>query len=181
MSDLPTQWKEQLAKIEQAIAAQARLRGVLDDAEIEASLQSLREKRQVLLAKMEGSGAVAQGEGAPAAGERAAIARDVAGHLITGDGVTIHELPPAMLALFARQFGFDPQASDAAALRAYVNHVIFERHSRLSFLFIEPQTGKVYTEADVERVFVPLRLTVPEAARRTVQNKQHHELFAARS
>jgi formylglycine-generating enzyme required for sulfatase activity len=181
MSDLPTEWKEQLAKIKQAIAAQARLRGVLDDAEIEAALRTLREKRQVLLAKVAGSGAVAQGEGATAAGARAAIARDVAGHLITGDGVTIHELPPAMLALFARQFGFDPHASDAEALRAYVNHVIFERHSRLSFLFIEPQTGKVYTEADVERVFVPLRLTAPQTARRAAQNRQRHERFAARS
>ena len=181
MKDQATEWQEQLAKIEQAIEVQEGLRGVLDDAEIEATLQSLQEKQQVLVAKVAGSGASAQGAGAIAAGERAAIARDVAGNIVTGDGVTINELPPAVLKLFARQFGFDPQASDADALRAYFNNVIFERHSQLSFLFIEPQTGKVYTEADVESVFVPLRLTVPETARRAAQYKQHRELFAAPS
>jgi formylglycine-generating enzyme required for sulfatase activity len=93
-----------------------------------------------------------------------------------GGDITINELPPSVLKLFARQFGFDPDASDADALRTYFNNVIFERHSRLSFLFIEPKTGKVYTEADVESVFVPLRLTNPEAA----QHKRG-EIFAARS
>jgi len=51
-------------------------------------------------------------------------------------------------------------------LEAYFDHVILERHSKLSFLFICPETGKVYTEADVESVFVPLRMTDPDAADR---------------
>ncbi|MFZ5919194.1 MAG: SUMF1/EgtB/PvdO family nonheme iron enzyme [Chloroflexota bacterium] len=114
-----------------------------------------------------GPGAVvAHGEGATAVGPRGVSAAQVGGHVITGDHVTINELPPEMRELFARQFGFDPAASDAEALQAYFNHVILERHSKLSFLFIRPETGKVYTEGDVdvETVFVPLRLTNPEAA-----------------
>lgn len=104
----------------------------------------------------------------PPAGTETTIRGD-AGTVLSGQftgPVTVNELPPAVLALFARQFGFDLQASDAEALRAYFNQVVFERHSRLSFLFIRPETGKVYTEADVETVFVPLQLADPEASAR---------------
>jgi len=55
----------------------------------ELALTALREKRQALLVALQGSGAVAVGRDARAAAERAAIARDVRGHLITGDHVTI--------------------------------------------------------------------------------------------
>jgi formylglycine-generating enzyme required for sulfatase activity len=167
---------EKLQKIEQAIAAQQNLRGMLPNEQIETSLGALHQQKQVLLAKLEGSGAVAQGAGAKAAGERGVIAEKVGGHVFTGDHVTIHELPVPVLKMFANQFGFDPEASDAEALKSYFNNVIFERHSKLSFLFIEPKTGKVYTEADIEDVFVPLQLVNPKISARNDQ-KHGREVF----
>jgi len=127
-----------------------------------------------------GPGAVvAQGERATAVGERGVAAGSVGGHVIIGDGVVVNELPRQVLDLFARQFGFDLSTPDADALQAYFNHVILERHSKLSFLFIRPETGKVYTEGDVdiETVFVPLRLINPEAAKQR-DGLEHFERLA---
>ena len=58
----------ELAKVEQAIAAQEGLRGVLPEAQIEAMLRALLEKRATLRAEVGGSGAVA--------------ARDITGSLV---------------------------------------------------------------------------------------------------
>jgi formylglycine-generating enzyme required for sulfatase activity len=172
MAEQPEDLEAKLHEVEEAIAV---LKKTLDGPALQGALTQLLEKRERYEALLEGSGAAAQGEGATAATDHSvAVGGDVSGD------ITINELPLAVLKLFARQFGFDPDASDADALRTYFNNVIFERHSRLSFLFIEPKTGKVYTEADVESVFVPLRLTNPEAARRTAQHKRG-EIFAARS
>ena len=101
------------------------------------------------------------------------VGRDV----ITGTQISINALAPEVLSLFARQFGFDPNASDAEALQMYFKHVIFERYSLLSFQFVEPKTGKVYTEANIEDVFVGLRITNPKATNRTGQSKQRSEIF----
>ena len=94
-------------------------------------------------------------------------------------GTQVQQLPPAVLALFVQAFGFDPAAADAEALQAYINHVILERHSKLSFLFIRPETGKVYTERDVEleTIFVPLQLTDPEAQARQARASRRMERF----
>jgi hypothetical protein len=78
-----------LEKIEQAIAAQENLRGTLPDEQIETYMDALHQQKQVLLAELEGSGAVAQGAGAKAAGKRGVITEKVDGHLVTGDHVTI--------------------------------------------------------------------------------------------
>ena len=107
-------------------------------------------------------------------------ARDIyARNVVVGAQQVVHELPPAVLALFAQAFGFDPTASDAEALRAYFNNVVLERHNKLSFLFIRPETGKIYTERDVEleTVFVPLRLTDPEAQARQAKAARRMERF----
>jgi len=115
-----------------------------------------------------------------AAGERGvAIGGNVHGNISTGDTI-IHELPPQVLELFARQFGFDPAAPDAEALRSYFNNVILERHSKISFLFIRPETGRVYTEADIETVFVPLHMTDPDALERQTLLARRLERFDVR-
>jgi formylglycine-generating enzyme required for sulfatase activity len=172
------QLQAELEKLEQAITVQEGLRGILDSAQVEAALAPLREKRAALLAALSGSGTVAVGERAVAAGERGVgIGGSVTGHVVTGDHVVINELPRQVLELFARQFGFDPSASDAEALRAYFDNVVFEKHSKLSFLFIRPETGKVYTEADIETVFVPLRMTNPEAEKRPFRLSRALEKF----
>ena len=127
-----------------------------------------------------GSGAINAGSGDALAERAVDINGNVGGYVITGDKVTINALAPEILDLFARQFGFDPNASDAEALQMYFKHVIFERHGLLSFPFVEPKTGKVYTEANIEDVFVGLRITNPKAANRTGQSKQRSEIFGQR-
>ncbi len=67
------QRQTELEKIEQAIAAQEALRGILDDAQLETTLAALAAKRQVLLAQLEGGGALAQGAGAKAVGEQGTL------------------------------------------------------------------------------------------------------------
>lgn len=94
------QLKKELEKIEQAITAQEALRGLLPDAQIDASLTQLRQKqseRQAQLATMtnradlQGSGAIAQGDHARAVGERGVLVEGhVAGPIITGSGNTIY-------------------------------------------------------------------------------------------
>ena len=121
-------------------------------------------------ALLEGNGAISQGHGDALGAGAVKIGGNVGGNVYTG-------LTPEMLRLFARQFGFDPNASDADALQTYFRHVIFERHGLLSFQFVEPKTGKVYTQADIEDVFVGLRLTNPDAAHRTEQSKGRREMF----
>jgi formylglycine-generating enzyme required for sulfatase activity len=154
--------EEELAKIEEAIAAQEALRGILPQEQLEAALAALRERQATMQARLTGSGAIAQGEGAVASGAGGvAVGGDV-----SGDIHVVNELPARVLELFARQFGFDPAASDATALKTYFDHVVLERHSKLSFLFIRPETGKVYTETDIETVFVPLRMTDPKTLKR---------------
>lgn len=177
-ANTPEQLKAELARIEQAIAAQEGLRGILPDEQIEAALAILREKWQAVQTTLTGSGAIAQGKGAKAAGERGvAIGGNVGGSVVTGSHNIINEFPPQMLALFARQFGFDPTASDAEALTMYFNNVVLERHSKLSFLFIRPETGKVYTEADVETVFVSVEMVDTSAVKRQAKLAHQMERF----
>jgi hypothetical protein len=65
----------------------------LSQEQIQASIAPMKSQRQILLTKLEGSGAVAQGAGAKAAGDRGVIARDVRGNIFTGDNVTYQEAP----------------------------------------------------------------------------------------
>ncbi len=121
-------------------------------------------------AVLTGGGTLIQGNHNVGIGERGIhVGEGVGGHVISGDHNVIHELPPAVLELFARQFGFDPTATDAEALRDYFEHVIFERHSHLSFQFIRPETGRIHTGVDMRTVFVPLQMSdvaLERAARR---------------
>ena len=125
-------------------------------------------------AVLTGSGAIAQDHSVAATTGGVAVGRDV-----RGDVRVVNELPPQVLKLFVRQFGFDPTAPDAVALKTYFEHVILERHSKLSFLFIRPETGKVYTEGDVdiESVFVPLRMSDPDATERQAGLARRMERF----
>lgn len=152
-------------KAQLALLDQLHAQGMLDDKQYQAQQATLI-----------GSGAISPGEG-DALGEKAVkVEGSVGGDVITGS-VTVNELPPDVLRLFAWQFGFDPDKSDAEALQTYFKHVTFERHGLLSFQFVEPKTGKVYTQADIEDVFVGLRLTNPDAAHRTEQPKGRREMF----
>ncbi len=82
-----------------------RFAGGLDDAEIEATLQSLQKKRQVLVAKVEGSGASAQGDHAQAVGEKGVLVNgDVEGDVLgAGAQKTINPDPAQAAATRARK------------------------------------------------------------------------------
>jgi hypothetical protein len=68
VSDDRARLEAELARIEQAIAAQEGLRGILPDDQLEATLAALREKQASMQAQLTGSGAIALGPGAVAAG-----------------------------------------------------------------------------------------------------------------
>jgi hypothetical protein len=63
--------------------------------------------------------------------------------------------------------GLVPDKPDTQALEEYVNHLL-EAHSHISFLFIKlaGRRSRVRTEAELETVFVPLRVQDPEAEER---------------
>ena len=136
--------------------------------ELQAHIQALQRQLAELQAQQQ---ATAQQGSAAATGGSIAIA---------GSGnVVVNELPREVLELFARQFGFDPNASDGDAVKAYFDLVVFKRHSKLSFSFVRPERGEVYTESDVEveRVFVPLRMTDPDALERQARLARHMESY----
>jgi hypothetical protein len=86
MDDDRVRLEAELAKIEQAIAAQEGLRGILPDEQLEATLAALREKQAAMRAQLAGSGAIAQGEKAKAAGERGVVADTIKDStIVTGD------------------------------------------------------------------------------------------------
>lgn len=79
----------ELAKIEQAIAAQEALRGVLSDVQLEAVLISLRQKQSELQARLSGTGVIIQ----QGAGDVVAsvIGSNAGRDIISGDIVTGHQ------------------------------------------------------------------------------------------
>jgi len=85
MSDDGARLEAELAKIEQAIAAQEGLRGILADEQLELTLAALREKQASMRVQLVGSGAIAQGTGAVAAGAGGvAVGGDVQGNVYGG-------------------------------------------------------------------------------------------------
>jgi len=84
MSDDRASVGAELAKIEQAIAAQEGLRGVLPDEQLEATLGVLREKQASMRAQLIGSGAIAQALGAVAAGAGGTAIGTVHGNVYVG-------------------------------------------------------------------------------------------------
>ncbi len=84
MSNEDDNLKDQLSKIEQTIAAQEKLKGILSDDQIELMLAALKEKRAALQAQITGSGAVAQGEVAVAAGAHGTAISHVQGNVYVG-------------------------------------------------------------------------------------------------
>ena len=142
MKDQAAQWQEQLAKIEQAIAAQEGLRGVLDDAEIEATLQSLQEKRQVLVAKGAVSGASAQGDHAQAVGEKGVLVNGDVGGDVLGAGA---------------QKTVNPDPAQAAATRARKRYLqwMYQQCNVLPLAAMGGEKG-LSDEVTLEKVYVDL-------------------------
>ncbi len=84
----------QLQKIAAAIAAQETLRGLVPDEQIEATLATLREQQQTLLARADAGSAIAQGEGAIAVTERGIVAQEISSSIINTGDYNSFMLPP---------------------------------------------------------------------------------------
>lgn len=103
MSDQSIQ--QQLAQINQAIAAQEALRGTMSAEQIEEAVAQLRKKKAELeaalpdtpgtsyQAEVEGGGAIAQGPGSTAVGQRGVnVGGSVSGNVVTGDSNTVSQV-----------------------------------------------------------------------------------------
>jgi len=86
MSKNQDKLQKELAKIEQAIAAQEDLRGVLPDEQIDTVVAALRARQKTLQVKGEGSGVVAQ-EGSVAMEGSVGVGGDVEGSVISGERI----------------------------------------------------------------------------------------------
>lgn len=118
----------ELDKINQAIAAQERLRDTLTDDELAAALAPLQRKRaelatQLASAAVSGSGAMAQGTKSRAVGERGVLAEgNVGGSIITGDqsqggGIQAKTIKAENVVQGMQQLGGDlSRAAEAVAL-----------------------------------------------------------------
>ena len=84
MSENQNKLQEELAKIEQAIAAQEALRGVLTDEQIKVLTAPLRTQQTILRASLEGSGTIAQDRSVAAGEGGIAVAGDVEGGIHVG-------------------------------------------------------------------------------------------------
>jgi len=144
MTESQARWKKELQEVEDAIAA---LKKALSGPALQAALAPLLDKQERYRAKLEGSGAVAQGEGATAAGERGVVARDVNGHIITGDNAVIHPDPA--------------QSAAERAQKRYLERV----HQKCNVLPLAAMGGEegVGDEVSLEQVYVALdtRTRVP--------------------
>src|SRR3954465_5656204 len=91
MSD-ESESRQRLLKVEAALAGQAGLRLVLAADQAEKAISGLLAEREVLLARLEGTAAIAQGDGAVAAAHGLAAGRGV---IVQGDVVlhTVDESP----------------------------------------------------------------------------------------
>lgn len=89
LTTLADEWQ----KVQQGVAAQEGLRGVLPDEQLAGILAALQEKEAALLVQLVGSGVVALGAGAIAVGERGAqVGGAVGGNVVTGDNNHIEHI-----------------------------------------------------------------------------------------
>jgi formylglycine-generating enzyme required for sulfatase activity len=138
----------ELSKIEDAIAAQERLHGILSDKQFEAALSELRQKQASLQAQLWGGGIVAQDHSVAAMDRSAAVGGDVGGHVIVaqeGATIVIGEAPVPM-----------PAVDHESALGQYLRHVI----SRNRYLQLQGiRSGGRLVHIELEQIYVTLRAT----------------------
>lgn len=151
----------ELARIEAALKAQEALRGILPEAQIEAALDALRKKQAVLVAQLQGSGAMAL-SGSVAAGESGvAVGGSVTGPVTTGDD----NIAAGGHVIFAEQgatvvIGEAPVKMTAvereSALGRYLQHVI----SRNRYLQLQGiRSGGKLVNIELDQIYVTLRAT----------------------
>ncbi len=153
------QLKAELEKIEKAIGAQESLRGILFDDQIESSLVSLKAQRDLIMAKLEGSSAIAQGESAKAVGKRGVLARDVQGIVITGNDNAVFVGDGILQKYLPKQAG---KSKIRQATQSYLTHVI-DTYRYLDFKGMGV-SDRVPLRLHLTEMYVPLkaRIELPE-------------------
>jgi formylglycine-generating enzyme required for sulfatase activity len=156
-----TQLKETLARLQQAIQNRTGELELLRDisspeeiAEYEADLARLRQKEAGLIAKLEGSGAVAQqgGIAAAAIGADSMAIGTVGRDAIIGDG---NQLITTIINLYRQG---QPQETDEATLRRQIADYLrglVNRYSHLELRGIKRE-GQQVIQLELEQVYVPL-------------------------
>ncbi|NJN98705.1 MAG: hypothetical protein HC875_33755 [Anaerolineales bacterium] len=169
----PDQLKAELARIEQAIAAQEGFRGILSNEQIEAALKELLEKQAAIQATLTGSGAIAQGQGAVAVGEKGVyVGKSVEGNVIAGDQNRLIDLGGGTY-IEKQEIIHPPIGPDAASLRtAYLSH-LFETTSRLSLAGVDPKAASNAAKASLNlgEVYTALLTLTPESHERLLRGE----------
>lgn len=141
---------EEWQKVQQGIAAQEGLRGILPDEQVAATLALLQEKEAGLLVQLTGSGAMAVGEQAVAVGERG-VKTDSAETIITGDNNSMQTIINQYGD--AREAPPDPEALQAQ-IGAYLTWLL-DRAGTIELRGIQRQ-GEQVVQLPLEKVYVPL-------------------------
>lgn len=156
-----SQLRETLAKLQQVIQNRTDELDLLRDisspeeiAQSEADLTNLRGKEAAIIAKLEGSGAVAQsgGQAVAATGEGSTAIGTAGRDVITGDN---NQLIGTIINLYNQD---QPQETNETTLRRQIADYlrgVYNRYSRLELRGIK-QEGQQVIRLDLEQVYVPL-------------------------
>ena len=152
--DQEKELRQKLGKIERAIIAQESLHDTLPLEQLETSLDALRQQKQVLLAKLEGSGAIAQ-EGGTAIGQQ--------GMFLKGD-VDGDVLGPG--AKQEKHYHGEPGDAPESLREAYLSRMV-ERTGQLSLTGIDPKSAsESKAQLSLSSVYTALLTLTPEAHER---------------
>ncbi len=146
----------ELVKVQEALAAQENLAGILPDDQLAGMLAPLRQKEAGLLAQLTGGGAIAQGEGAKAVGERGVLVDgDVGGDVISGQK-TIVTVEEGATVVFTAGGETGAPFDRGTALSRYLAHVI--AHNRYLQLQGVRSAGRL-VHIELAQIYVTLRAT----------------------
>ena len=148
-----------LQKIEDAIAAQEALRGILPDEQIDAAIAALREQKRVYLARAEQGSAIAQGKESAAVGPGGILVKN-------SDHVDIHVNPPTP---------GTKRLPYADARQQYLNHIIAaHQHLRLQGI----SAGNQPLSVSLEKVYVSLTAVDqrPTGGTHTASNRERQDI-----
>ncbi len=153
----PSQLQNELQKIDALISS---LRETLSGADLEQALQPLLAKRDSLLARLSGSGAIAQGPDAKAVGEKGVmVGGNMQGDIVTGVKVEF-ALP-----------GSKPLPLDEAIQRYLDNLIAAHQHLRLQGI----RAGSQPLSVALEKVYVSLTAVDKRLPQSTQQDKMRRD------
>ncbi len=162
------QLQDELAKVEQGIVAQEELRGIVPDVQIEAVLASLRERQDVLVAQLAGSGVIVQGSDNVVVGTQGVSVADseIGGSVVTGSVSAGGHVAMRDLVVVTEQVAADfwprEQPDLQRATTRYLQHLV-NRYRYLDFKGMGV-LDRVALRLPLVEMYVPLkaRIEMPE-------------------